>query len=66
MAEEGRAVGVGLCPPRNVTLVVDQGGGGIHEDVFCAAFSFAAVQSGLAAQTSRDILQVKAGGKSQI
>lgn len=65
-AEQGRAVGLGLCPPRNVTLIVDQGGGGIHEDVFCAAFSFAAVQPGLAAQPSRDIFQVKAGEKRQI
>lgn len=48
-----------------VTLVVDQGGGGIHEDVFCATFSFAAVQPGLAAQPSRDILQVKAGEKKK-
>lgn len=65
-ARGGRSCGTGLCPPRTVTLVVDQGGGGIHEDVFCAAFSFAAVQSGLAAQPSRDIFQVKAGEKRRI
>lgn len=51
--------------PRNVTLVVDQGRGGIHEDVFRAAFSFAAVQSRLTAQPRGDVLQVEAGKEAK-
>lgn len=48
-------------PPENATFVVDQRGGGIQQDIFRAAFPFAAIQSRLAAQAGGDVLQVEAG-----